>query len=432
MTPISSWGRLSNNPHKLEIFKDPKSLQTSIASSPNGIAFGNGRSYGDVCLNSGSSLWLTQGLNCFISFDRLSGLLKCESGVLLKDIQDITVPEGWMLPVSPGTQLITVGGAIANDIHGKNHHVKGSFGDHVTLIKLLRTNGEEIECGPNLHPEWFAATLGGIGLTGVILEAVIQLRRVNGPWLESETIPYSNLEDFFELADSSEKKWEHTVSWVDCAAGHGSRGLFMRGNHSNNQAEPPTQKKKINISITPPISLINKLSLSPFNNAYFRLNKNKSLSRQIHYKSFFYPLDNINNWNRMYGPKGFYQHQCVIPREVGKDVINEMLSQIALAGEGSFLAVLKTFGNRKSVGMLSFPKPGVTLALDFPNNGAKTLKLLERLDAIVAQAFGRIYLAKDAHMSRSLFERGYPMHQEFLKYRDPGISSEMSRRLLGN
>lgn len=431
MTPVSSWGRLSAHLHHIEFLKNPKSAAASIAKSPRGLAFGNGRSYGDACLNGDRALWFTRGMDSFISFDRSSGRLKCEAGILLKEIQDTTVPEGWMLPVTPGTQLITVGGAIANDIHGKNHHVMGSFGDHVVLIKIIRTDGEIIECGPQINQEWFAATLGGIGLTGVILEVELQLRPVSSPWLVSETIPYNNLDEFFELADTSEKDWEYTVSWIDCASRSGARGLFMRGNHSKSSSVLPNKKHTLNIPITPPVSLINQVSLKPLNAAYFWLNKNKSKLTPTYYQPFFYPLDNINNWNRLYGPKGFYQHQCVIPRDVGNTAITEMLDEIRRSGEGSFLAVLKTFGQRESVGMLSFPKPGVTLALDFPNHGLKTLSLLERLDNIVAQSKGRIYLAKDARMPRSLFESSYPKFQDFIKYRDSGISSEMSRRLFG-
>lgn len=432
MTPISSWGRLSSHPHNIAVINSPQNAYEYTVKDSFGSIFGNGRSYGDACLNSKGTLWLTRGMNCLISFDRYTGRIKCESGVLLKEIQELAIPDGWMLPVTPGTQLITVGGAIANDVHGKNHHIMGSFGDSVIYIKLLRTDGEVINCGPLLNSEWFSATLGGIGLTGLILEVELQLRPVSSPWLITETIAYSNLNEFFQLADISERDWEHTVSWIDCSSGLNHRGLFMRGNHTNKQGVIPNRKKPMNLPFSPPISLINNISLKPFNSLYFWLNKNKSKSSLDHYRHFFYPLDNVNNWNRIYGPKGFYQHQCVIPRSVGHEAISEMLAQISRSKEGSFLSVLKTFGSRQPKGLLSFPQPGVTLALDFPNRGTSTLRLLQRLDNIVAEAKGRIYLAKDARMPRTLFEAGYPKFQEFLKFRDPGISSDMSRRLLGN
>jgi FAD/FMN-containing dehydrogenase len=350
----------------------------------------------------------------------------------LRDIQRLAIPRGWILPVSPGTQLITVGGAIANDVHGKNHHVLGSFGDHVRAIKLLRTNGEIIECGPDLRDDWFSATVGGIGLTGLIVQAEIQLRRVPGPWLNTETIPYNNLEEFFELADSSESAWNYTVSWIDCTSGDGHRGLFMRGNHAEVSTGPSPNEQPRTVPIVPPVSLVNRLSLRLFNAGYYWLGKRRAGHEIAHYEQFFYPLDNILEWNRMYGPGGFYQYQCVVPRVDGRRVIQAMLRDIARSGDGSFLAVLKTFGNRAPVGMLSFPAPGVTLALDFPNRGQRTASLFQRLNAIVGEAGGRLYLAKDACMPKTLFEAGYPALPKFMTFRDPGISSAMSRRLMGS
>ena len=431
MVKISSWGRLGSFEHGVHTLSDRNQIVENLKSDKSGIACGMRRSYGDVCLNPDGVLWDTTGLDRFIHFDEITGRIVCEAGVLLRDIQRLVIPRGWILPVTPGTQLITVGGAIANDIHGKNHHICGSFGDHVQWLRIARTDSEIIECGPQLKPDWFAATVGGLGLTGVIVESEIQLRRVPGPWLDTETLPYENLEEFFGFSDSSEAEWEHTVSWIDCLSKAG-RGIFMRGNPTNIANRPEPKQKNVTMSIVPPISLVNSLSLRPFNTYYFN-HKKRQAGRQInHYESFFYPLDNILEWNLMYGPKGFFQYQSVVPREVGSEAVQAMLNEISRSGEGSFLAVLKTFGNRQPIGMLSFPQPGVTLALDFPNKGDKTLKLFDRLDAIVREAGGRIYLAKDARMPRDLFEAGYPRLQEFLKYRDPGISSAMSRRLMGN
>jgi FAD/FMN-containing dehydrogenase len=427
-TRVSSWGRLSADGHALVPLIEISQLLPS--SLKKGLPAGNGRSYGDVGLNPGGMLWGTQGLNRFISFDADKGLLTCEAGILLRDIQRLLVPRGWMLPVTPGTQLITVGGAIANDIHGKNHHVMGTFGHHVKSLRLLRTDGELIECGSDTRFPWFAATVGGMGLTGVITQATLQLRRVHGPWIEAENIPFKDLETFFHLADSSEADWEHTVSWIDCLSKQG-RGVFMRGNHVENRNKPMPIGKSISIPIVPPVSLINKISLRPFNFAYYHLQASKRGRKVMHHETFFHPLDNVNDWNKLYGPRGFYQYQSVVPRETAKVALLAMLKQIAQSGEGSFLAVLKTFGQRTSLGMMSFPMPGATLALDFPNKGAKTLALLASLDAIVREASGRIYTAKDACMPSDLFVSGYPQLNEFLKYRDPGISSAMSRRLMG-
>ena len=433
MKAVSSWGRLSAEPHHVFSARDLPALQQTLRhrNSP-GVAYGMGRSYGDACLNPGGTLWLTGGLDHFIAFNEDNGRLVCEAGVLLRDIQRLAVPRGWMLPVTPGTQLVTVGGAIANDVHGKNHHVLGSFGDHVLRLTLLRTNGETIECGPHERSDWFAATVGGVGLTGIITQAELQLRRTPGPWLDTETLAYANLDEFFQLADASEAHWEHTVSWIDCISGGGGRGVFMRGNPVTTAPRPLPVAQQRNVPLVPPVSLVNRLSLRPFNMAYYHLKKWRAGRAIAHYEAFFYPLDNLLEWNRMYGPRGFFQYQSVVPRAVGRDAIQAMLREIARSGDGSFLAVLKTFGNRQPVGMLSFAQPGVTLALDFPNHGARTHRLFERLDAIVREAQGRIYLAKDARMPRELFEAGYPRLPEFLPYRDPGISSGLSRRLMGS
>ncbi len=391
-----------------------------------------GRSYGDVCLNPGGTLWASTALDHFIAFDSSTGRLVCEAGVLLKDIQRLFIPRGWILPVTPGTQLVTVGGAIANDVHGKNHHVLGSFGDHVKSLTMARTDGEIIQCGPDQCAEWFRATVGGIGLTGVITQAEIQLRPVSGPWLDTETIPYAGLDEFFRLADDSEAAWEHTVSWIDCLAPSRGRGVFMRANHTHAEHGPAPKARSFGVPVAPPVSMVNQLSLRPLNAAYYHLQRWKAGRSVSHHESFFYPLDHLHDWNRMYGPKGFFQYQSVVPRDVGQDAVQAMLREISRSRDGSFLAVLKTFGNCQPLGMLSFPQPGVTLALDFPNRGARTRKLFERLDAIVREARGRLYPAKDARMPRDLFEAGYPRLAEFMKYRDPGISSGFSRRLLGS
>lgn len=431
MVNVSSWGRLDNADHEVHLLNDSPNVPTALRDGAPGIAYGMGRSYGDVCLNPGGTLWRTTGLDHFITFDEDSGMLVCEAGVLLRDIQRLAIPRGWALPVTPGTQLVTVGGAIANDVHGKSHHVHGTFGDHLRRLRLVRTDGTEIECGPDLRADWFAATVGGIGLTGLITHAQIQLRPIPGPWLETETVPFSNLDEFFALSAESEEQWENAVSWVDCVASGGERGLFMRGNPVAVEAKTPRNKSLL-VPLEPPLSLVNHLSLRAFNAAYYQLNSRQSGKRLQHYEPFFYPLDNILEWNRIYGPRGFFQYQSVVPRESGREVTSAMLHEIAASGQGSFLAVLKTFGNRLPIGALSFPRPGVTLALDFPNRGEKTLQLFDRLDAIVREAGGRLYLAKDARMSREMFEAGYPRIAEFLKYRDPGMSSAMSRRLLGS
>ncbi len=427
---VSSWGRISSDEHRVRPFSDRAAAPRLLRGAGPGICFGNGRSYGDVCLNPGGELWDMSGLDRFIAFDPRSGVLTCEAGVLLRDIQRMFVPRGFMVPVNPGTQLITVGGAVANDVHGKNHHRHGSFGDHVSRLRLARTDGQVVDCGPNREQGLFEATVGGIGLTGAIVEADIRLRRVAGPFVESELIPFADLDGFFALSDASEAGYEHTVSWIDCVCG-GGRGIFMRGNPADVANGPVPGEDRLTVPFVPPFSLVNSLSLRAFNMLYYTMKKRARGVSLTHYEPFFCPLDNVLEWNRIYGPKGFYQYQSVIPREHGREATQTMLGEIARSGSGSFLAVLKTFGHREGRGVLSFPRPGVTLALDFPNNGTPTLRLFERLDAIVRQAGGRLYLAKDARMPRELFESGYPRLNELLAHRDPGASSAMSRRLLG-
>lgn len=432
MRAISSWGRLSADLHETISFDDLGRIRNLIGNSVfPGLAHGMGRSYGDCCLNPGGALWLVTKLDKFIAFDEKSGRLVCEAGVLLKDIQKLFIPRGWALPVTPGTQMVTVGGAIANDVHGKNHHKLGSFGNHVKSITVLRTDGELIDCGPDERSDWFAATVGGIGLTGVIIQADIQMIRVEGPWIDIETIPYGGLEEFFKISDRSENAWDYTVAWFDCTSNSKGRGIFLQGNPSNNRRDARESDFRLNFPIVPPISLINKFSLRFLNNAYFWLKKYKKGRRLSSLESFFYPLDKVHDWNKLYGPKGFFQYQSVVPHDSKKEIIDIMLKEISKSGDGSFLAVLKTFGDKKAVGMLSFPMPGVTLALDFPNYGDSTRKLLNRLDAIVCEAGGRVYLAKDARMSRAFFESTYRRLSEFAAYRDPNISSSLSRRLMG-
>jgi len=431
---VSTWGRLSHDQHDVVALSSHTPVVQQIRQrdqNSKGIAYGLGKSYGDLPLNSGGLLWSTASLDRYVSFDDSTGVLVCEPGVTLKNIQDTFIPRGWSLAVVPGTQLITVGGAIANDVHGKNHHAFGTFGDHVRRIQLCRTDDSIIECGPELAAEWFWATVGGLGLTGVISQAEIQLRRIPGPWLETETLAYSDLDQFFSLSAESESDWEHTVSWFDCTAKK-NRGIFMRANPSPSKLAAPSNAKKWAVPFVPPITLLNSLSVQAFNSSYFALKNNASGKHTQYGETYLYPLDNLMHWNRVYGPSGFYQYQSVVPAAVAKDATQAMLNEIKRSGQGSFLSVLKTFGDRLPRGMMSFPMPGTTLALDFSNRGATTLQLFERLDAVVRAAGGRIYSAKDARMPRDLFESGYPRLNEFLTYRDPGISSSFSRRLIGS
>jgi FAD/FMN-containing dehydrogenase len=397
------------------------------------LPYGNGRSYGDVALNDGENLLLTKGLDRFIAFDPVAGTLSCEAGVLLDEILEIIVPRGWFVPVTPGTRFVTLGGAIANDVHGKNHHTRGSFGNHVRCLSLLRSDQGTVECSPELNSDLFAATIGGLGLTGLIVSAELQLMRVPGPYLHTETRRFTGLDEFFELNATSEKQWEYTVAWVDCLAKgkHAARGVFYRARHAGDVlARGFVPRTMPPIPITPPISLVNQVTLRMFNELYYRAAPSGNRVSVQHYLPFFYPLDNLPGWNRLYGPRGFLQHQSVIP--LGRiDALKEVFAAIAREGQGSFLAVLKAFGDIESIGMLSFARPGITLALDFPILGARTFEFLDRLDRLVFDAGGALYPAKDARMSPATFERGFPRAAEFARHRDPKFDSNFWRRVRG-
>ncbi len=440
---FTSWGRVLSVPHEaigLSSRHVPLSLPLDGGTV---LPYGNGRSYGDSNLNPGGALLLGRQLDRFIAFDPATGVLRCEGGVLMSDVLSLIVPQGWFLPVTPGTQFITMGGAIANDVHGKNHHAAGSFGNHVLRFELLRSDGSRRVCSPTEHPDWFAASIGGMGLTGLITWAEIQLKRIANPYLDTESIRFRSLEDFFELSAASERDFEYTVSWIDCAftGKRLGRGLFNRGNHApaalDLTALPAALPGGVavgarKVPFTPPLSLINPVSLKAFNTLYFNKQRGDALRTLQHYRPFFYPLDALLEWNRIYGPKGFYQYQCVIPPERALPATRQLLETIAASGQGSFLAVLKQFGEPASLGMLSFPEPGTTLALDFPNTGPKVHRLFEALDAIVLKAGGRLYPAKDGRMGAALFKAGYPRWSEFASYVDPRFASGMWRRVMEN
>jgi FAD/FMN-containing dehydrogenase len=400
------------------------------------LAYGNGRSYGDSGLNNGGQLIDMRGLDRFIAFDPATGILECEPGVLIADVLELAVSQGWFIPVSPGTQYVTLGGALANDIHGKNHHGAGTFGCHVLDFDLLRSDGTLHVCSRNENSHWFAATVGGLGLTGFITRVRIALKRIEGPFMDVETHRFDALDEFFELSAASSDTYEYTVAWVDCSARGTNlgRGWFMRANHrpALGQLRDPGPRRSPTFPATPPFSLMNSVTLRPLNTLYFHRKRRRRFRRAQHYQPYFYPLDGIQHWNKAYGPKGFLQYQCVVPPTEAQASITELLERIAAAGAGSFLSVLKVFGDRPSPGLMSFPRPGATLALDFPNRGSETLKLLDQLDSVVMAAGGAVYPAKDARMSPEAFRQYFPNWARFSEYVDPGLSSSFWRRVQGN
>jgi FAD/FMN-containing dehydrogenase len=355
-------------------------------------------------------------------------VVRADAGLSLDGLIRLGLPHGWFPPVTPGTRYVTLGGAIANDVHGKNHHRAGTFGRHVRRLLLLRSDGSRHELTPDDPTGLFAATIGGLGLTGVIAWAELQLTPVAGAWFDTEDVAFHDLAGFFELAAESEASHAYTVAWVDCAT-PGGRGVFSRANWADDPRRGASPPARLALPIDLPSFTLNPLTLRVHNVGRYALKSATAGRRRAHYDRVLFPLDGILGWNRLYGPRGFYQYQCVVPPAAARDAVAELLAQIARSGEGSFLAVLKTFGALPSPGMLSFPMEGATLALDFKNGGAATLALLERLDAVVAEAGGRLYPAKDGRIGAAMFAAGYPRLAEFEQHRDPALSSGFWRRV---
>lgn len=424
-----SWGRFPRVAHRRihKIFRRDQLPELLLNAEPGSLlTYGMGRSYGDSCLNENRDLVDCRQLNRILEFDSARGRIRVEAGATLGDLLKIIVPQGWFLPVTPGTKFVTVGGAIANDVHGKNHHRAGTFGCHVDQLMLYRSNGS-FTCSLSSEADLFRATVGGLGLTGVIGWADFQLKRIVGNAIEVEKIAFDGLDEFSALSAESDQRFEYTVAWIDCLSGSRTRGILFRGNHGDRNV---THKDRTcTIPFAFPEFVLNRATISVFNAGYFRLNAQKTGQAFVHYDQFFYPLDSLLNWNLLYGKRGMVQYQCVIPNGQAM-VLQNMLQLVHKSGQGCFLAVLKAFGEPASPGLLSFPRPGLTLALDLPMRGDPTLRLLDSLDAQVRAAGGALYPAKDARMSHTMFGAGFPKWAEFLQFIDPCLSSSFFRRIM--
>jgi len=434
MKSYESWGKYpQSKPASIRSFSWRTDDQTRFADDEYLLAYGQGRSYGECCLNNEHTLLTTNKLNRFISFDHDSGLICCEAGIRLKEILDFVVPRGWFLPVVPGTQYISLGGAIANDIHGKNHHIDRTFGCHVINFELLRSDGQRILCSKEENTDLFNATIGGIGLTGLITYATVKLKPVKSPYCEVETIRMNNLEEFIDLSVKSQE-YTYTAAWIDSLARrrHLGRGIFIRGRHAESSPDRTTKRMKqrqFSLPFDFPPGTLNKFIIQLFNKLYFYNQSQKSSRKVVPYDGFLFPLDHIGGWNRLYGKRGFLQYQFVVPYEDSCQTVLQILGKIADSKMGSFLCVTKVFADVKSPGLMSFPKKGITVALDFPNYGERLLNLLDELDKIVRDKGGRVYLAKDARMSAEAFKVFYPQWKEFSQYVDPRFSSNLWRRV---
>jgi FAD/FMN-containing dehydrogenase len=396
------------------------------------LPVGLGRSYGDSGLNDGGALIDIRDLDRFLHFDRERGIVRCEAGLSLADLLDVIVPAGWFVPVSPGTKFVTMAGALANDVHGKNHHSAGTFGCHVRRFELLRSDGTRRECSADENAGLFRATIGGLGLTGLVTWLEFQLKPIPSPWIALEQIRFHSFDEYLALENESSRDFDYTVSWIDCLSGGPGRGLFQRGNFSEQPDRPqrfglgslPTVRMPFNA----PSAVLNPWVMKLFNALIFGSQRAERVHKAVHYEPFFYPLDMVLDWNRAYGKAGFFQYQFGVPLE-SVEVFREILARIAESRQGSFLVVLKKTGEIASPGLMSFPRAGLNLALDFPNRGQVTLDLLERLDALVLGAGGSVYPAKDARMSAQSFQSYFPQWKEFERFVDPHFSSSFWRRV---
>jgi FAD/FMN-containing dehydrogenase len=434
---FESWGRYPRAPPSAVVPVFWRSDLPFARGAPPFLAYGMGRSYGDSCLNGGGTLLAARGLDRLIALDEAKGLLTCEAGVTLGEILDVILPRGFFLHVVPGTKLVTVGGAVANDVHGKNHHRVGTFGAHVESLELLRSDGIRRTCSPGENAALFAATVGGLGLTGLILSATLRLRRL-GPGIRQvrvETVPLRDLDDFFARATGWDAAHELTVAWIDSLASGArvGRGLLYGGDWAAGASRPTrSRRRRLSVPVGPPISPLNRWTLTAFNRLYHARGRMASGQRLVDPEPFFFPLDGIAHWNRAFGTKGLVQLQCALPHVAAPSAIREVLGAVARAGEDSSLAVLKSLGKVESPGLLSFPREGVTLSLDFPNRGDRTARLFRTLHEIIAAHAGRLYPAKDAHMSAEQFRRQFAdVLPRFTAQIDPAFSSSFWRRVQG-
>ncbi|MDY7802441.1 FAD-binding oxidoreductase [Burkholderia stagnalis] len=449
-TGLRSWARYPRHPQTGAPVHWRDSLPALLSGRQASVlAYGNGRSYGDSCLAvSDQVLWM-KSLDRFIDADWQTGRIRAEAGMTLDVLLDAALPRGWMLPVTPGTRYVTLGGALANDVHGKNHHIRGTFGRHVTRFGLVRSDLGPLEIDARSHPELYAATIGGLGLTGVISWVELQLMQVPSARVDLRQMRFGGLDEFFALSNEHDARHEYSVAWIDC----GSRGKALgrgvltvadaapaeargqgeqdggKGNaagRSGMRSRPST--RQLTVPFTLPFSLVNRLSVPAFNALHYWRAGRAAGSARVELLPFLYPLDGLLEWHRIYGRRGFQQYQCVVPAADARDAMGEMLAAIAASRTGSFLAVLKRCGALVSPGLLSFPLEGTSLALDFAQHDARNAALFARLDAIVRGARGRLYPAKDAHMSGEDFRRAYPAWTRVEALRDPAIQSRFWQR----
>ena len=414
---IANWGNYPAIESDEKFFSFEEQVKELVRTSEHFIPRGNGRCYGDASL--ADETINTLKYDKILSFDTENGIFECQSGLTLDKLLEVIVPKGWFLPVTPGTKFITVGGAVGSDIHGKNHHVDGSFSNHVLSMEILLADGSTINCTPDREKDLFEATCGGMGLTGLIMTVKFRLKKIESSYIKQKQIKANNLEEIIALFDQY-KHYTYSVAWIDCLkkGKNFGRSILILGEHakleelSESRKKDPLKfpkKKQIPFPFNLPSWILNTFTIQVFNFLYYNKNYKKEINNIVSYEPFFYPLDAFANWNRGYGKKGFVQYQFVLPLEAKQGLI-EILNRISEKGMGSFLAVLKVFGRQES--LISFPKQGYTLALDFPVRKG-LFEFLDELDRIVLQYGGRIYMSKDARMQPGVLAAGYERLDEF-------------------
>jgi decaprenylphospho-beta-D-ribofuranose 2-oxidase len=437
---IYGWGRY---PRANALAVTPDALdQVGPAAAGSLIARGQGRSYGDAAILSDGLVMLTKRLSRLGSWNKDKGLLTAEAGATIAGILDSPDMEGWFPSVVPGTKAVSLGGAVAADIHGKNHHRDGSFGAHVAELEIVLADGERVRCSRGCRPELFWATIGGMGLTGIITEVTFEMIPIETPYLIVQHSQAKDLDAALELCASPESDDHYTVAWLDGVARSRSlgRGVFMSGHHASLDELPARlhhrrirPRRKHNLPFDFPGWLLNSFTVGAFNEMYYRRQASRNAPFVCDYESFFFPLDRIGNWNRMYGKRGFIQYQCVLPSAQAERGLKSLLHELARSNRSSYLAVLKRFGP-EGKGLLSFPMEGYTLTLDFPVSDARLFSFLDQLDRIVLQHEGRVYLAKDARLRPQVFSSMYPRLNEWLLFKskidpDNRFDSDLARRL---
>jgi decaprenylphospho-beta-D-ribofuranose 2-oxidase len=436
---IANWGNYPVMESEEKLFSFDDQLSRIIKESKQFIPRGNGRCYGDASL--AHETINTLKYDKILSFDTVNGIFECQSGLTLDQILEVIVPKGWFLPVTPGTKFITVGGAVGSDVHGKNHHVDGSFSNHIVEMDIMLASGELVTCSPTQYPDLFEATCGGMGLTGMITRVKFRLKKIESSYIKQKQVKAANLEEIIELFEKY-KHYTYSVAWIDCLKkGKGfGRSILILGEHAKVEELPESKKKdplklpkkkQITFPFNLPSWVLNSFTIKLFNFFYYGKNLKKEINNIVSYEPFFYPLDAILHWNRGYGKKGFVQYQFVLPLHAKQGLI-DILNRISDKGLGSFLAVLKVFGKQDS--LISFPSEGYTLALDFPVRKG-LFEFLDELDKVVLQYGGRLYMSKDARMKPEVLQAGYPRLDEFKaivkKYNpDFKIKSIQSDRLL--